>query len=101
MSGVLYVELLNHDGYQADVLYDNANIMTEMLRPMRQTAPFPFLPEPVFYYPESVNSVMMIMTFIFEQMSCYFEGAMGFHCNRKVARQMTRLRFNESRTKFT
>jgi hypothetical protein len=51
--------------------------------------------------PESVNSVMMIMTFIFEQMSCYFEGAMGFHCNRKVARQMTRLRFNESRTKFT
>ncbi len=31
--------------------------------------------------PESVNSVMMIMTFIFEQMSCYFEGAMGFHCN--------------------
>ena len=44
---------------------------------------------------------MMIMAFIFEQMSCYFEGAMGFHCNREVARQMTRLRFNESRTKFT
>ncbi|MBQ7988547.1 MAG: hypothetical protein IJ253_08575, partial [Bacteroidaceae bacterium] len=34
----------------------------------------------------SVNSVMMIMAFIFEQMSCYFEGAMGVHCNREVAR---------------
>ena len=39
--------------------------------------------------PESVNSVMMIMAFIFEQMSCYFEGAMGGHCNREVARQMS------------
>ena len=39
--------------------------------------------------PESVNSVMMIMAFIFEQMSCYFEGAMGVHCNREVARQMS------------
>ena len=57
--------------------------------------------QPIRVKPESVNSVMMIMTFIFEQMSCYFEGAMGVHCNREVARQMTRLRFNESRTKFT
>ena len=48
VSGVLYVELLNHNGYQADVLYDNANIMTEMLRGMRQTTPFPFFLEERF-----------------------------------------------------
>ena len=41
------------------------------------------------FKPESVNSVMMIMAFIFEQMSCYFEGAMGVYCNREVARQMS------------
>ena len=45
--------------------------------------------EALAHYPESVNSVMMIMAFIFEQMSCYFEGAMGVHCNREVARQMS------------
>ena len=29
------------------------------------------------YYPESVISVMLIIAFIFEQMFCRFEGAMG------------------------
>ena len=42
------------------------------------------------FYPKSVISVMMISSFIFEQMSCNFECAMGFHCNRKVAGQMTK-----------
>ena len=27
---------------------------------------------------------------IFLQMFCYFEGAMGFHCNREVTKQMTK-----------
>ena len=33
---------------------------------------------------------MMIITFIFEQVFCHFEGAMGFHCNREVTKQMTK-----------
>ncbi|MBS7284256.1 MAG: hypothetical protein KIG89_02170, partial [Prevotella sp.] len=41
-------------------------------------------------YPKSVISVMMITTLVFEQMSLRFEGAMGFHCNRKTERQMTK-----------
>ena len=32
--------------------------------------------------PKSVINVMMIIAFVFEQMFCHFEGAMGFHCNR-------------------
>ena len=40
--------------------------------------------------PKSVISVMMMTAFIFEQMSCCFECAMGFHCNRKAAGQMTK-----------
>ena len=40
--------------------------------------------------PESVISVMMIITYIFEQMFCRFEGAMGLHCNREATRQMTK-----------
>ena len=40
--------------------------------------------------PKLVISVMMITTFVFEQMSLRFEGAMGFHCNRKTERQMTK-----------
>ena len=31
--------------------------------------------------PESVISVMMIIDYVFEQMLCRFDGAMGFHCN--------------------
>ena len=31
--------------------------------------------------PKSVISFIMIITFIFEQMFCHFEGTMGFHCN--------------------
>ena len=42
------------------------------------------------YKPKSVISVMMITTLVFEQMSLRFEGAMGFHCNRKTERQMTK-----------
>ena len=40
--------------------------------------------------PKSVISVMMITTLVFEQMSLRFEGAMGFHCNRKTEMQMTK-----------
>ena len=40
--------------------------------------------------PKSVISVMMITTLVFVQMSLRFEGAMGFHCNRKTERQMTK-----------
>ena len=43
--------------------------------------------------PKSVISVMMITTLVFVQMSLRFEGAMGFHCNRKTERQMTRRKF--------
>ncbi len=43
-----------------------------------------------FFQPESVISVMMIITYIFEQMFCRFEGAMGLHCNREATRQMTK-----------
>ena len=43
--------------------------------------------------PKSVISVMMITTLVFEQMSLRFEGAMGFHCNRKTERQMTKRKF--------
>ena len=35
---------------------------------------------------------MMIIAFIFEQMFCRFEGAMGFHCNREATKQMTKSR---------
>ena len=42
------------------------------------------------HYPKSVISVMMITTFIFEQMLFRFEGTMGFHCNRKTGKQMTK-----------
>ena len=40
--------------------------------------------------PKLVISAMMITTLVFEQMSLRFEGAMGFHCNRKTERQMTK-----------
>ena len=40
------------------------------------------------FQPKSVISVMMIIAFIFEQMFCYFEGAMGFHCNQEVTKKM-------------
>ena len=43
--------------------------------------------------PKSVISVMMITTLVFVQMSLRFEGAMGFHCNRKTERQMTKRKF--------
>ena len=43
--------------------------------------------------PKSVINVMMITTLVFEQMSLRFEGAMGFHCNRKTKRQMTKRKF--------
>ena len=43
--------------------------------------------------PKSVISVMMITTLVFDQMSLRFEGAMGFHCNRKTERQMTKRKF--------
>ena len=46
-----------------------------------------------FYKPKSVIRVMMITTLVFEQMSLRFEGAMGFHCNRKTERQMTKREF--------
>ena len=36
---------------------------------------------------------MMITTLVFEQMSLRLEGAMGFHCNRKTERQMTKREF--------
>ena len=39
------------------------------------------------FQPKSVISVMMIITFIFEQVFCHFEGAMGFHCNREVTKK--------------
>ena len=45
-------------------------------------------------YPKSVISVMMIIAFVFEQMFCHFEGAMGFHCNREVTKQITKRRFH-------
>ena len=48
----------------------------------------------VQYYPQSVISVIMIIAFVFEQMFCHFEGAMGFHCNREVTKQMTKRRFH-------
>ena len=49
------------------------------------------LPTPlVLFQPKSVISVMMMTAFIFEQMSCCFECAMEFHCNRKAAGQMTK-----------
>ncbi len=35
-------------------------------------------------------SVMMITSCIFEQISFRFEGAMGFHCNGKAERKMTK-----------
>ena len=35
---------------------------------------------------------MMIITFIFEQVFCHFEGAMVFHCNREARKQMTKMR---------
>ena len=44
-------------------------------------------------YRKSVISVMMITTLVFVQMSLRFEGAMGFHCNRKTERQMTKRKF--------
>ena len=44
--------------------------------------------------PKSVISVMMIIAFIFEQVFCRFEGAMGFHCNREATKQMTKRRFH-------
>ncbi|MBP5316011.1 MAG: hypothetical protein J6Y87_09145, partial [Muribaculaceae bacterium] len=43
--------------------------------------------------PKSVIGVMMITTLIFEQMFFRFEGAMGFHCNRKAKRQMPKRKF--------
>ena len=42
------------------------------------------------FKPKSVISVMMITTLVFVQMSLRFEGAMGFHCNRKTERQITK-----------
>ena len=42
------------------------------------------------FKPKSVISVMMIIDYVFEQMFCHFEGAMGCHCNRKATRQMTK-----------
>ena len=44
------------------------------------------------FYPESVISVMMIIDYVFEQMLCRFDGAMGFHCNREATKQMTKRR---------
>ena len=41
-------------------------------------------------YPKSVISVMMITSCVFEQISFRFEGAMGFHCNGKAERKMTK-----------
>ena len=35
-------------------------------------------------------------TLVFEQMSLRFESAMGFHCNRKTERQMTKRTFSLS-----
>ena len=32
--------------------------------------------------------------FIFAQVFCRFEGAMGFHCNREARKQMTKRRFH-------
>ena len=51
-----------------------------------------------FFYnqPKLGISVMMITTLVFEQMSLRFEGAMGFHCNRKTERQMTKRTFSLS-----
>ena len=40
--------------------------------------------------PKSFISIMMIIAFIFEQVFCHFEGAMGFHCNREVTKQMAK-----------
>ena len=51
------------------------------------------LGERCLIYPKSVISVMMITTLFFVQMSLRFEGAMGFHCNRKTERQMTKRKF--------
>ena len=48
------------------------------------------MPKNNLFQPKSVISVMMITTLVFEQMSLRFEGAMGFHCNRKTERQMTK-----------
>ena len=42
------------------------------------------------FKPKSVISVMMIISFILEQMFCRFEGAMGFHCNREATKHMTK-----------
>ena len=36
--------------------------------------------------PKSVISVMMIIALFLKQMFCYFEGAMGFHCNREATK---------------
>ena len=44
--------------------------------------------------PKSVISVMMIIAFIFGQMFCCIEGAMGFHCNRKATEQMSKRWFH-------
>ena len=59
---------------------------------------FPFQKETFVHFfpfqPKSVISVMMIIAFVFEQMFCHFEGAMGFHCNREVTKQMTKRRFH-------
>ena len=38
-------------------------------------------------------SVMMITSCIFEQISFRFEGAMGFHCNGKAERKMTKRKY--------
>ena len=48
------------------------------------------------FNPNRFISVMMITTLVFEQMSLRFEGAMGFHCNRKTERQMTKRTFSLS-----
>ena len=40
--------------------------------------------------PKSTVSIMVITTLVFEQMPLRFEGAMGFHCNRKTEKQMTK-----------
>ena len=37
--------------------------------------------------PKSIISVMMIIALFLKQMFCYFEGAMGCHCNREVTKQ--------------
>ena len=52
-----------------------------------------YFPDAVSYNPKSVISVMMITTLVFEQMFLRSEGAMGFHCNRKTERQMTKRKF--------